>query len=327
MAKVDIKLGTSLVAVYDGTPDNLNAFLDAVALFSDTVQGEFQDATPAQKLAATEVVTKFIKTRLTGTARQAITGAEDLQQILAKLKAQCAPKINADNMKAKLEALKQKGTLEEFCENVEKLTLRLASSYIDEAIPTEKANQMAKKAGIDTLVKGVTNNATRSILQAGNFSTIHEATQKALEWDNYKHPNNTQAQVFTTRGYHQQRGRGRGRQNGNRGYNNPPNYSNRQNSGWQNNRQPQNFQTHNRFQRGGQHQNRGRFGTQRYYNQPNQQEMYLATASMPNQQQLQQQQIQQPNVNAQQQIPIQQQTPMQQHNSNFLGGQFGPRIQ
>lgn len=145
MPKVDVKLGTSLVPVYDGTPENLNAFFDAVALFSDTVNDDFQDTTAAQKTAATEMIMKFVKTRLTGSARQAITRAETLTQILEKLKTQCAPKINSEHIKTKLEALKQKGFLEDFCDNVEKLTLRLASAYVEETIPINKAKQMATK--------------------------------------------------------------------------------------------------------------------------------------------------------------------------------------
>lgn len=345
MPKVDIKLGTSLVAIYDGTPENLSAFLDAIALFSETVDGEFEEATNGQKLAAKELVLKFIKTRLTGTARQTITGAENLEQVLEKLKAQCASKINSSYIKTKLEAIKQKGSLEDFCSNVEKLTLQLATAYIAETIPSAKANQMATKTGVDTLVKGVNNSDTRGILQAGTFQTIHEATQKAQEWDNYKPAQNTQAQAFMARGNFQQSRRG---QNSNRGYNsqNRPNHNNWQNNrqqqnwqnnrhqqNWQSNRQNNNYQPNNRFQRGSSNfQRGGRYGVPRYSNNPQQQQMYLANTTMPTQQQLQQPQqgvqMIQPNSNIQpiQQIPIQQ-IPIQQNNSNFLGGQFGPRIQ
>lgn len=99
---VDIKLGTALVNTYDGCSEKLNAFIDAVALFNDTVDAEFAAATVAQKTAAAETVFKFIKTRLTGNARHVITGAHNFNEVLTKLKSKCASKITSDNLKAKL---------------------------------------------------------------------------------------------------------------------------------------------------------------------------------------------------------------------------------
>lgn len=125
-----------------------------------------------------------------------------MEQILTKLKAQCAPRINSEYIKTKPETLKQKGPLEDFCDNVEKLTLRLATAYINETIPTVKSNQMATKTGVETLGKGVNNSTNRGILQAGKFETIHETTQKVQEWDNFKPAQNTQANVFLARGNH-----------------------------------------------------------------------------------------------------------------------------
>ena len=45
MPTTDIKLGTTLVQNYDGSPDNVRSFLDTVALFLDTVNAEFAEAT------------------------------------------------------------------------------------------------------------------------------------------------------------------------------------------------------------------------------------------------------------------------------------------
>lgn len=49
MPSVDIKLGTALMNTFDGSPDKLESFIDAVTLFSDSVQTEFNAATPEQK--------------------------------------------------------------------------------------------------------------------------------------------------------------------------------------------------------------------------------------------------------------------------------------
>lgn len=325
MPKVDIKLGTTLVQMYDGTPDNLNSFLDAVALFNDTVLEEFATATPAEKATATEITLKFIKTRLTGNARQAISGAQTLNEILNKLKEQCTSKVNSDNIKAKLGALKQKGSLDDFCDQVERLTLRLAAAYNNEDIPANKAKQMATKQGVDTLINGLNNNDTKIILRAGKFENINDATQKIHECDQTK---TTQAQVFVARGNHPQRsrGRGRGRFNGGRAYNNS---HNRQYNDWRNNQQSQysNYQHQQQYrsnhQRGQGNRGRGRYGPSMY--NPQQQQATYFAQSQPQPwmqqhlqpvQQCQNANVQQQNMNSQQPI-----------NPNFLGSQFGPRTQ
>ena len=102
MPAIDIKLGTSLIVTYDGCPDNLSTFLDAVSLFKDTVNTEFAAATADQRAAANETLFKFIKTRLTGTARLAITGAVTIEEILQNLKEKCSSKVNSDGIRAKL---------------------------------------------------------------------------------------------------------------------------------------------------------------------------------------------------------------------------------
>lgn len=332
MPTVDIKLGTALVNTYDGCSEKLNAFIDAVALFNDTVDAEFAAATAAQKTAATETVFKFIKTRLTGNARQAITGAQNLNEVLTKIKNQCASKITSDNLKAKLGALKQKGSLDEFCDQVEQLTLRLTSTYIDEEIPMVKANQMATKSGIETLINGVNNHETKLILRAGTFTKISEATQKIQECnatEKNKSSSNMQAQVFMARGNHTQHSRGRGRFNGGRGrysmYSTP--FSERQ--GNNQSRFPSYYNNQQQFRypnQRGQGFRRGGYGTPRYYNQANSQQRQQQALYVAQSNPLINGNMIQPQIQNSLNLPV---NSNNQQQTNFLGqtGQQTPRCQ
>lgn len=76
--KVDLKLGTALVQIYDGTAEHLTAFLDSVNLLNSHVEQTFEEATAAQKTAAVTTVVKFVRTRLTGKARQVVTDNQTL---------------------------------------------------------------------------------------------------------------------------------------------------------------------------------------------------------------------------------------------------------
>lgn len=260
MPTVDMKLGTSLVNTYDGSPGQLSAFVDAVELFSDTVDTTFNAASAAEKATAQATVVRFVKTRLTGKARQAIGELNDLQQIIDAIKLRCGAKISADGVLAKLKAARQTSSTEIFCETVEKLTNDLRSAYINENIPADTAEKMATKRGVEALANGIKNPDTKLILKAGTFEKISDAVQKLQENDNQE-PSTSRPQIFHVRGQHNgYRGRGRGfsgRGNRPRGrnsfhngrYNGNNNYSNNFRTGSNNNwRGGNNYQHHPRYQ-------------------------------------------------------------------------------
>lgn len=219
--KVDVKLGTTLIQMYDGAPQHLDAFIDSVNLFNDTVQSDFAAATAAQKQTAQVTVVKLVKSRLTGVARQVIAGADDLQGIIDAVKQHCESKITSDNVLAKLKATRQKDSIETFCNEVETLTTQLKSCYVREEIPANRANTMATKKGVEALISGSKNTDTKLILKAGTFNKINDAIQKVMENNETTSNNNspaTNAQILTGRVSHP---RGRGTNHRGRG-----NYSN-----------------------------------------------------------------------------------------------------
>lgn len=84
MAKVDLKLGNSLVDTYGGEPEKLESFLESAKLFADLTDAE--NATPQAKQAALATVFRFVKTRLTGSARHVIAQANTLDELSEALK-------------------------------------------------------------------------------------------------------------------------------------------------------------------------------------------------------------------------------------------------
>lgn len=179
--KVDLKLGTALVQIYDGTSEHLTTFLDAVRLFHSNVEETFAGATPAQKNAAEATVVRFVRTRLTGKARQAVNENQTLNETLEAVKNHCMSKITAENLIAKLAAIKQTDNVTDFCEQVDKIIAQLKSVYLGDNIPEAIAQKMATKHGVDALIRGTKNNEARIVLKAGNFTNINDAIQKLQE--------------------------------------------------------------------------------------------------------------------------------------------------
>lgn len=266
MAKVDLKLGNSLINTYGGEPENLEAFLESAKLFADLVDAA--NATPQLKEAANATILRFIKTRLTRTARHILPQANTLDDLCEALKRQHSEKNTPANILARLNVLKQTQTAESFGNEVEKLTEQLKSTYINTGMPANLASKMATDSGLDTLVKGVKNSNTRLILQAGTFATVTEAVQKMLKNDA---PTDNNAQMFyNARGNN--RG-GRGATRGNSRYshsNHNANYTNnnRRGRGYPNNRYPHqgnNRYQNNRYQNNSRGRGHGRGGYPMYY--------------------------------------------------------------
>lgn len=270
---VDVKLGTSLISVYDGKPENLDAFIDAVRLFEDTVNQTFADGTPAQKAAAAQTVVRFVRTRLTDKARQTINENQNLDEMLVAIRAHCESKISADSLIAKLKTVRQNGDLTEFCDKVDRICSQLKSVYLRDEIPQVTATKMSTKCGIEALIRGANNNDAKIILKAGSFDKLSDAIQKLMENSS---PTN---QILTASRVNQQnrgrmsnsyRGNGRGQSHTNRGHqNNYPrnNYSRGNYNNYRGN-------SHNRGYRNGRgyYQSRGSFS---HRGHPNHQGMFL----------------------------------------------------
>lgn len=160
--KVDLKLGTSIIPIYDGNQEGLGAFIDSVRLFEDSVNTDFNTATADQKAAALATLIRFIKTRLTGKARAAVgDNSPTINDIIDKLKDKCGLATSPDVYISKLNHIKQTGDINKFTTEVENLTLLLERSLVTDNIPLDVASKMATKQGVKALCSGIRNNDTK----------------------------------------------------------------------------------------------------------------------------------------------------------------------
>lgn len=244
-SQFDIKQATAIVQPYDGSADNLDSFVDAASLLKEYVSD-----------AQMEIALKFLKTRLNGKARVGLPlRLTTIDELINDVKRRCQDQQTPDNLLAKFKNIKQRTDTNSLCDEVDNLTIKLKSIYIQQGIPDDVAQLMTTRSGVDALMNNV-NSETRIILKAGNFSNIKEATQKVQE----NAPQNQQ-QILTIND-RQQKFYGRNR------------YSNRMNNNTarQNNfRGRVNNLNNNLHRRNYQHQNnfRGRINYQRPFNHQN----------------------------------------------------------
>uniref|UniRef100_A0A1Y1L2Y9 RNA-directed DNA polymerase n=2 Tax=Photinus pyralis TaxID=7054 RepID=A0A1Y1L2Y9_PHOPY len=227
---------------FNGDAPELVSFVDALELLKANSEGHNENAL------------KFVKTRLTGKARLAVTAdVADLDGVITVLKKRCQCE-KSHVVEAKLANIKQNGKdATAFTNQVNDLAANLLSMYISEGVRADTAENFVKNRALKTLIGNAKSDRTRVVMEAGNFDSLQDAITKfiTVETDAPQASNIFYANSF--------RGNFRGTYNGHRGYsqhNNRGAYNRRGRYIRRNMNQSQgrvDFRPHNTY-----HNNRGR---------------------------------------------------------------------
>lgn len=227
-----ISQATKILTDFDGKPENLQRFVDALNLLN-TIVG-----------VHVAVAVSLIKTRLSGTARRLITNENTIDAIINTLQDRVKGE-SSQAVTAKLENLKQGNkTANAYIQEVENLTKTLEGAYIAEGIPAATASNFSTQAAVKTVAKNAANDNVKLIVQAGNFANMNELVAKFVSTAteaqspvsilHISRQNNNRNGNFRSnfRGNHGHRfNRGRGNNNNNRRHNNNGNRGNHGNQG------------------------------------------------------------------------------------------------
>ncbi|XP_049300462.1 uncharacterized protein LOC125774089 [Anopheles funestus] len=170
MEDFDIKTAATLVQLYDGNPDSLENFLGSANLLKKLYPKDTK-----------QILVEFLKTRLTGKAQFGLApNITDFETLINDVKERCQERINPDKLIGELKSIRYTDT-KCLCKEVETLSTKLKIMYLKQSIPEKVANDMAIKRGVETLIEKVKHAETKIILQAGQYSSILDATEKVLE--------------------------------------------------------------------------------------------------------------------------------------------------
>lgn len=165
-------LASKLVpAQFDGNPDNLKSFLDALELLKLNSDNHASNAVA------------FVKTRLTGKARDFIVNENTIEAIIATLK----NKIKGESSRlvsARLSHLRQgnKGT-DNFANEIESLADRLQKAYISEGVPQDVAQKYTVEATVRALGQNANSEKARLVVEAGTFTAVQDVVAKFVSVD------------------------------------------------------------------------------------------------------------------------------------------------
>lgn len=152
-------------AEFDGSEDKLTSFLDALTLLKANVETHEGNAVA------------YVKTRLTGKARNIVGESATLEEISLKLKNGIKSE-SSQSVTSKLLNLKQRYNDAKYITEIEGLTHKLKQAYIGEGVPENVAESYTTNTTIKALSANATSEKVKIIMEAGNFHTVQEAMQK-----------------------------------------------------------------------------------------------------------------------------------------------------
>lgn len=236
---------TVLPRTFDGSPEGLTAFLDALTLLEALQEGN-------EARAAT-----VVKTRLRGEARDLITNEATVAEIRAKLTAGIKAPTSKD-IKAKMRGLRASNNPSEIAKQLEDLSAKLKRSYLSEGVPLETAEGYCVEQATLTLSRLAATEHVQTVIESGYFKTVQAVTAKFVS--SSQGSNSAQVSYFRRGDRRGQQRSGNGNWNNNRNnnrngnrngnsnnYNNNYNNNNRRNSGQNRNNNGNNQRQRNAF--------------------------------------------------------------------------------
>lgn len=260
-----LSFAVKTIPEFDGSPEHLQRFLDALNLVNANVETHMASAV------------QLTKTKLIGTARNYITNEATLEAISETL----TNNVKGESTKAviaKLMSVKQMGkSPNAFIKEIESLTTCLKRAFITDGVPANLADDYATQNAVIAMTANATNEKVKLIMEAGQFNTMNDAVAKFVASSTEQ----TSGSVM----YANRSNRGRGANYYTRGYNNNNNRGNNYHSrgNFVRGNYRGNNHYHNRYARGN---NRGNYRGQQQIraidqgNMPVPQQVRLGEANM-----------------------------------------------
>lgn len=210
--------------VYSGDPTSIDAFLDSVELLKIIAGQEHS-----------QLLFQFLKTRLAGDAREAISASDDtIEKIIASLRRKIKPD-NSKIIQGRLTALRlDRKTKDEFSKQLEQLSEAYRRSLVVEGYPEGKAKELTIEKTIEVCRASTRADIVKSILAASKFEDPKEVIAKFIvETD----ANVSEKQVMAYQTFRAKNAKyGNGNQGNFRGKNGGKRYSNNFQNGYNGNR-------------------------------------------------------------------------------------------
>lgn len=212
-----INTATKLIPDFDGKPENLRSFLDALSLI-DTLKGTHET-----------VAITLIKTKLKGNARNLLENESTIQEVIGKLSGSVKGE-SVEVLSAKILNIKQNNkSANNYCSEIEALTKSLENAYISDGLSTGLATKYSTQVAVRAMTKNCNYDRVKLVMEAGNFGNMNEAIGKFVSSCTEATGQQTSVLYYKNKTYNNYRGK-RHNRGGRRGNNNSYNNNNGRNN-------------------------------------------------------------------------------------------------
>lgn len=151
---------------FDGSSDKLQPMLDALNLIQANIDNHENDAVA------------YIKTRLTGRARDLISETDTLANIIHKLKTEIKTEDSQTVMTKLLSHKQLNKDANKYATEIEELANRLRRAYIKEGVPVPLAETYTANSTVRSLKTNTNSEKIKLVMEAGTFKSSQEAVTK-----------------------------------------------------------------------------------------------------------------------------------------------------
>lgn len=156
---------------YSGEPLDLDSFIDSIELLK----------TLATTVQLTPLLTAFIKTKISGRAREFLTTEDTtIAQIVARLKQKIKPDSSKIIEGRMLSLHLSNSNQEEFIKKTEELAEGLRRSLVIEGMSATKASEISVEKTVELCRKNTTSDLIKSVLESTSFESSKEVVAKLI---------------------------------------------------------------------------------------------------------------------------------------------------
>lgn len=183
-----LTFASKLLPEFNGLPENLQSFLDALSLVHVNVGTH----------SATAV--ELVKSRLRGTARNYITNETDIPAIIITLRNNIKSESSSLLTSKLLNIAQGKKKAHEYVKEVESLAADLKRAYITEGTPVHLAEMYSTKSAVQAMKINASSERVKLVMEAGTFTTLNDAVDKFINSSTFENQNSNTAQINYMRG-------------------------------------------------------------------------------------------------------------------------------
>lgn len=182
-----LNFATKVIPEFDGSPANLQGFIDALNLVNASVGAHVASAV------------ELIKTKLKGNARNYVGTEASINEIVNVLRANIKSESASMIVSKMMNIAQAKKKANDYVKEIEQLSADLKRAYISDGLSIEKADKYVTNQVVQAMKTNASSEKVKLVMQAGVFKDLNEVIDKFVDTCTSENPTQTVSINFMKR--------------------------------------------------------------------------------------------------------------------------------